>query len=342
MGLSLFSNVVSNTNKELSVIFKKMSECYEYLGPGERFRAIAYDVASKTMANLREPVESYGKDIHKLDELKGVGESIAEKIIEYTETGKIDTYEKLKKKVPVDLFILMDKEGVGSGTIRKIHDVLHINTLGDLKKNIANGKIRNVKGLGTSKINLLTDALQLTSGNQERISLKEASLLASDLLEQIVHFKGIVRCAVAGSIRRKKETIGDIDIIVCTEASNRKNIVELIAHCSGVKKTLLKGDTKLSVMLAYKNFHADFRIVEESEFGAALLYFTGSKEHNVQLRLLAKKRGLKLNEYGVFRIDTGKRIAGRTEEEVYKTIGLRFIIPEERIGKNEIAKAIIG
>ncbi len=330
-----------DTNKELSAIFKDMSKCYQYLGVAERFRSIAYDTAAKTIANLQEPVESYGNDIQRLDALKGIGESIAEKIIEYVQTGKIETYEKLKKSVPVELLKLMDKEGIGAATIRHVHDAFHIEKIEELQQKIDDGQLHKIKGIAKAKEALLLEAIKLVAVHKERLPFEDANKMAIELLKQVSGVKDILRCAVAGSIRRKKETIGDIDIVVSCRKEKKLLVISSIAHLTVVRKILSMGDTKLSVILKDKNMQADFRIVEDTSYGAALLYFTGSKEHNIQLRLMAKKRGLKINEYGVYEIKSGQQLAGKTEEEVYRCVGLHFIHPEDRRGKNEFSAALL-
>lgn len=333
-------NTTLEHNKELARIFRQMSDCYSYLGPDERFRAIAYDTASKTLSNMQEPVDALADDIKKLDELKGVGESIAEKIIEYLHTGKIKTFEKLKKQIPFALLELLDIEGIGPSTLRIVHEKLKIDNKEELIKALEEGKLEKVKGFAAKKIENLKKALKLDTVKQ-RMPLKVAEKTGLEILNEIKKIPGVHQCVLAGSLRRKKETVGDIDILVTTDDHLRKKIISRITQLPQVDKVLASGITKTSLILKKNKVQADVRIVHDYEFGAALLYFTGSKEHNVQLRTLAKQKGWKVNEYGVFNERTNKRLAGKTEEEIYSLFGLKFIPPEERLGKDELEKAKI-
>jgi DNA polymerase (family 10) len=324
-----------NHNKDLARIFRQMADCYRYLGPDERFRAIAYDTASKTLSNMREAVDVLASDFKKLDELKGVGESIAEKIIEYLKTGKIKTFEKLKRQVPFALLELLEVEGIGPATLRLVHDEFGIQTKEELVKALEAGKLEKIKGFASKKIENLKKALKLDSVKQ-RMPLKVAEKTGNEILSEIKMIPGVKQCVLAGSLRRKKETVGDIDILVTADDKQRKKIITKITMLPQVDKVIASGSTKVSLVLKKNKAQADVRIVHDDEFGAALLYLTGSKEHNIQLRTIAKQKGWKVNEYGVFDEKTGRRLAGSTEEEIYSLFGLKFIPPEKRLGKDEL------
>lgn len=336
--MTLHKTSVSH-NKELAVIFRQMADCYRYIGPEERFRAIAYETASKTLSNMEEPVDTLAPDIKKLDELKGVGESIAEKIVEYLQTGQIKTFEKIKKQVPFPLLELMDIGGIGPSTLRTLHDKLGIKTKEELTQALETGKLEKIKGFAAKKIENLKRVLKLDAGKQ-RMPLKVAEKIGNQILSEIKKIPGVQQSVLAGSLRRKKETVGDIDIVITAEHRQWKRIIQRITQLPQVKKVLAAGQTKASIILKNK-VQVDIRIVHEHEFGAALFYFTGSKEHNIQLRTMAKQKGWKVNEYGVFDEKTGKRLAGRTEEEIYALFGLNYIPPEKRIGKDELSKVRI-
>ena len=329
-----------NHNKTLARIFRQMADCYRYLGPDERFRALAYENASKTLSNMQEPVDAFASDFKKLDELKAVGESIAEKIIEYLKTGKIRAFDKLKKQVPFALLELMDIQGIGPTTLRLVHDKLNIKSKKELVKALEAGKLEGLKGFATKKIENLKRALKLDTVKQ-RMSLKEAEKTGQGILNEIKKIPGVHQLALAGSLRRKKETVGDIDIVITAEQKFWRKIINKITQLPQVKKTLAAGQTKASIVLRKNDVQVDIRIVHDDEFGAAMFYFTGSKEHNIHLRTIAKQKGWKLNEYGVFDERTGKRLAGRTEEEIYNLFGFRYISPEKRIGEDEFSKAVI-
>lgn len=325
-------------NAELATIFRKMAACYGYLGKEERFRALAYENAANVLANMKEPVDAFGDDIKALDKLKGIGDSIAHKIVEYEHSGKIATFEKLKKKVPQDLMELMDVEGIGPATIRKLHDELHVNTRKELAAAIEKGKLNKIKGFAAKKTGKLKELLK-PDKEKKRIPLKEALIIANEMLKEIKKIPFVEKAEIAGSIRRKKETIGDIDIIMVAAKRNHRRIVDRFTRLGQVEKVMAAGNTKASVLVHNGHIQVDIRVVEAPEYGAALFYFTGSKEHNIKLRLQAKQKGWKLNEYGVFENKTGKRLAGETEQSIYSLFGYRYIPPEKRQGEDELEKA---
>jgi DNA polymerase (family 10) len=283
-------------------------------------------------------VDTIAGDFKKLDELKGVGESIAEKITEFLRTGKIKTFENLKKQVPFELLELLEVEGIGPSTLRILHDKLHINYKEQLIEALEKGKLDGIKGFAAKKIENLKRALKMGTA-KKRMPLAAAEKTGNSLLQSIKKIPGIIQCQLAGSLRRKKETVGDIDIVITADEKKWKNIINTFVQLSQVEKVLVAGRTKASVILKKSHVQVDIRIVHEHEFGAALFYFTGSKEHNIRLRTIAKKKGWKINEYGVFDEHTGKRLAGKTEEEIYSLFNLPFIPPEKRLGRNELDKA---
>ena len=324
-------------NRELSSIFKKMADCYRYMGPEQRFRVIAYDTASRTLSNLKEPVDVYGDDIKKLETLKGVGESIATKIIEYIHTGKIEAFEKLRLHVPYDLLELMDVSGIGPSAIRILHDELGIQTRKDLETALRNNTLTGIKGLGGQRLKNMKAAFKFPD-EKKRIPLSEATQIAEKVKEAIKSIRGVDSCTIAGSIRRKQDTVGDIDIVVVAKQKDWNRIVSRFIKLPFVQEVRAAGPTRASVMLQENNIQVDIRIVHYYEYGAALLYFTGSREHTIWLRTLAKQRGWKINEYGVFDVHTGKKLAGETEDQIYRLLGFKCIPPEERTGEDEFEK----
>lgn len=324
-------------NRELAEIFRRMADCYRFLGPDERFRAQAYTTASRTLSNLAEPVDIYHHNLRKLDELKGVGESIAAKIEEYLDNGSIATYEALKKRVPFELLTLMDIEGIGPATVRILHQALGAENPEEVAAAIQNGTIGKVKGLSGSMIEKLSRALKLEKKTAGRIPLETALKMAAPLLETIKQIPGVKKAMIVGSIRRKRKTIGDIDIVLAASNPARLSIAKKIRLLPQVQRVLAAGQTRISLVLQ-QGIQADLRIVTPDEWGAALLYFTGSKEHNIRLRTMARNRGWKINEYGVFELEGGKKIAGETEEGIYALFGLSYIPPEKRLGGKELGK----
>lgn len=323
-------------NAELAAIFHRMAVCYKYLGSNEKFRAIAYEVAAKTIDSLRDDLEQYATDIKTLEQLPGIGESIGEKIIEYLHTGKIKTFEKLKKQVPQELMDLMDVKGFGPSTIKVLHDVLQINNREELMLALEKGRLNGVKGFGKRRIENIKRVLKLNKEDQQRMPLKVAERIGNEILNEVMKFPGVIKATLAGSLRRKKETVGDIDIIVTAERKKWKSIVNKFTQLPQVERVQAKGETRASILLKENNVQVDLRIVHDYEYGAALFYFTGSKEHNIKLRLIAKEKGWKVNEYGVFDNKTGKCMASKTEKDIYELFGINFIPPEQRLGKDEL------
>jgi DNA polymerase (family 10) len=319
----------SANNHALANLFQKMSLCYRYLGAEQRFRALAYEQAAKTIANMREDVASI-HDLKKLDELKGVGKHIAQKIIEYLDTGKIQTYEVLSKKLPVDLLPLADIEGVGPATIRHLHDQLKIENLTTLSKKLADVSLVAVKGVDKTKLQKIRKALNVVWSPTTRFSLAIALKIAQPILDQIKNIEGVMKVYLAGSLRREKSTIGDLDILVIANKKKHGSIMSGIIQLPQIKRAISQGIKKSSLILNQANMQMDVRIVLPDQEGSALLYFTGSKAFNIRLRKLALQQGLLLNEYGLFRKSDGKQIAGKTEAEIFSALGLRFVKPEDR------------
>lgn len=332
--------MVIQNNTVLARIFQHMADCYRYLGNEERFRAIAYENIARKLFNMKEDIAKYATSVKELDEIGGIGESIAEKIIEYLQTGKIATFEKLKKQVPYELLELMNIAGFGPATLKLLHDKLKINNREDLLKVLEEEKLIGLKWFGEKKIENMKRALKIFDGNK-RMLLKDAWLIGNKILDEIKKIPFVQKATLAGSLRRKKETIGDIDIVILAEPAIRKKIVTRFIDLPQVARVLAKGTTRASVLLKKENIQVDIRLVHDYEYGAAMLYFTGSKEHNIKLRTIAKEKGYKINEYGIFDIASGKRLAGETEEEMYQFLNLHYIPPEQRLGKDEIEKAFI-
>ena len=326
-------------NRELADIFHQMASCYRYLGDKDRFRVIAYEGASRTLADLKEDISAYAKDVKTLDKLNGIGESIGEKIMEYLRTGKIKVFEGLKKQVPQHLLELMDINGMGPATIKLLYQKLRIENRDDLIQAIEAGRLEKLKGFGAKKIENIKRGLKLFKESHTRMLLHDALMIAETIIQPIRSMPRVIKAEIAGSIRRKKETIGDIDIIALAEKKQWKKIIAGFISLPVTERVLASGETKASILLKKTNMQVDLRLVHENEYGSALLYFTGSKEHNIALRTWAKANGWKVNEYGIFDTKTDKKLAGATEEEIYALFGLQFIPPELREMRGEIEAA---
>ena len=324
-------------NKELARIFEKIADILEFLGDNP-YRIGTYRRAANLISELPEDVEELYRT-GKLSRLPGIGSSTMLKIEEFLRTGTVKKYEDLRKRVPEDLLDLMDVPGVGPKTLRVAYDKLGVRTKEDFIKALKDGSLAKLPGFGPKKVENILKGIELWRSVQERIPLIEAYPMAEDVVEYMKGEKSVKEISIAGSLRRMKETIGDIDILVAAEKKDWRRIHEHFVKYPEVSKILAKGETKSSVVLR-SGRQVDLRTVEPKSWGAALQYFTGSKEHNIRIRDIAKEKGLKVNEYGVFRADTDERLGGETEEEVYRLVGMQWIPPEIRENWGEIELAL--
>lgn len=327
------------TNVEVAQL---LGEIAEYLEMDDvPFKPHAYQKVADVIEALdEEVVEIYKKGgLKAIGAIPGVGVSIAEKIEEYIKTGRIRLHEELKKKIPVDLRSLTAVEGLGPKKIKKLYKQLGIKNLQDLERAAVSGALRTVEGFGPkSEENILKGIgfLKLSGG---RLILGNVFPAIERIKNDLARIKGVERADIVGSARRKKETVGDFDILVI--AKNSRPVMDRFVAMDDVVHVYAQGDTKASARLK-SGIDVDVRVVAKESYGAALLYFTGSKAHNVALRQLAIKKGLKLNEYGLFRMKGEKEekmIAGDTEESIYNALGLPYIEPEMREDAGEIALA---
>lgn len=326
-------------NAAVSRVLREIADGLEIEGENP-FRVRAYRNAAQSLENLSEPVAEVaargGREA--LVALPGVGESIAAKILEMLETGKLAQLEEVRKEIPEELSRLLKVTGLGPKKLHLLHEELGVSDVDDLERALHDGSALRLPGFGERSVEKLLRAVgQFRARQKGRFRLSEAEPYAEALVAYLEKVRGVGRVAVAGSFRRRKETVGDLDVL-CT-ASNGKSVMEAFAGFDPVEEVLLSGPTKTSVRLA-NGLQVDLRVVEEVAFGAALHYFTGSKEHNIALRGLAREKGYKVSEYGVFR---GKRrVGGRTEDEVFAVIGAGFIPPELRENGGEIEAARAG
>ena len=324
-------------NKEIAEIFYQIADLLEIKGELE-FKVRAYRRAAQRIETLEEDIEELCRK-GKLRSIPGIGESIASKIKELIETGRLEYLEKLKREVPEDLIRLMDIPGVGPKKALILYKKLGITTVEQLRDACKKGRLRHLEGFGELTERNILRGIEMLERSKDRFLINVAYENGYRLVEYLKKNKDVLSISIAGSLRRMKETIGDIDILV--SSFNPDSIMEDFVRYPDVKIVLAKGSKKSSVILR-DGIQVDVRVVKPESFGAALQYFTGSKEHNIQIRNIAMKMGLKINEYGVFRKDTEEYIAGRTEEEVYKAIGLDYIEPELRENRGEIELAQRG
>lgn len=328
-----------NINKDLAKIFRNMAYIYEFLD--NKFRALAYHKAAQIIEDLPDDIRNYVAT-GKINDIRGIGSHTVDKILEYIKTGKIQKYEELKKLIPEDFLDLMEIPGFGPKTLKRIYDELKIINKKDLIEALKNGTVAKLKGFGEKKVQNMLKGFQLYEASKNRLLLWEALQIAETILNKLKSLKEIKKIEVAGSLRRKKETIGDIDILVACEDKDREKVLSFFTNLEDVKEILAKGDTKASVIVKEKDRQVDLRVLKLEEWGSGLQYFTGSKEHNVHLREIAKQKGLKISEYGVFDVNTDKKIAGETEESVYNAVGLQWMPPELREDRGEIEAALNG
>jgi DNA polymerase (family 10) len=319
-------------NQEIADIFDKIADALEFKGD-DSFRIGAYRKAARILREYPEEIEELWKK-GEIQKIPGIGKGMAEKIEEYLRTGKMKKYEEAIEGIPQELLQLLEIPNLGPKTLNLAYTKLGVKNLSDLERVIETGELSKLFGMGEKKVENIKKGIELYKQGKERIPIGVALPIVEEMISQLK--KWTEKIEPAGSLRRMKETIGDIDILATGE--NNIEIIDKFTTLPIVKEVLAKGDTKASVIVKTNNLQVDLRVVENSSFGAALQYFTGSKAHNIKLRGLAKDKGLKISEYGVFKGE--KKIAGKTEEEVYKSLGLIWIPPELREDKGEIEAAL--
>lgn len=315
-------------------IAKILFEIGEYLELDNiPFKPRAYQMAALSIDNLEEDIQGIynEKGIKGVLEIQGVGKGIALKIEEYLKTGKIKYLEELKRRKTIDVKNLLKVEGLGPKRINFLNKELGITNILELKQAIKENKLKELKGFGEKSQQNILESIAFVETSGLRYMLSEVQKDVSMILEKFKRLKEVEKIEVAGSYRRKKETIGDVDILIAS--SKPKKIMDEFTSFEGVSRVWGKGKTKTSLRME-KGFNIDLRVVPLGSFGSALQYFTGSKEHNVALRRLAISKGYKLNEYGLFK--EGVLKAGKDEVGIYKKLGLQFIPPELRENRGEI------
>ena len=324
-------------NQEIAKIFSEIANYLEM--EGVQFKPYAYQKAAITLETLEEDVEEIYKrgGLDALKEIPGVGESIALKIEEYLKTGKIKYYEEFKKKIPVNLEEIIAVEGMGPKKAKVLYEKLGIKNLKDLERAAKAHKIASLFGFGEKTEKNILEGITFLKRSKGRFLLGEILPRVEEIEEKLKSLKEVEKIDVAGSVRRRKETIGDVDFLVISK--NPGKVMEFFVSLPGIIKIWGKGTTKASVRLK-EGFDMDIRVLPKRSYGAALQYFTGSKEHNIALRKIAIDKGLKLSEYGLFR--GPKMIAGETEEGIYEKLGMEWMPPEMRENQGEIEAAARG
>ncbi len=319
-------------NQEIARALHEISVLLEVEGK-DKFKPRAYARAARSIESLGEDVEAVARR-GELESIPGIGKAIAKKIEEYLDTGTISHLEKLRKQIPIKVTELESIPGVGPKTIKLLYDNLKITDLESLEEALNAGKLEGLPRLGAKSIAQIAEGISLVRGGMSRTLLAEAMDVASRLVEYLKQSVSITQIDVAGSLRRRRETVGDIDILV--NSPSPEQVAAAFVSYPEIGEVIVKGDTKVSIRLKSR-LQVDLRLLPAESYGAGLQYFTGSKDHNVRLRALAQQKKLKLNEYGLFRGDTA--IAGRHEEDIYDQLGLQFIPPELREDHGEVEAA---
>ena len=302
------------------------------------FRVRAYQEAARRIENLQEDVTALVEQ-GRLTEIRGIGESIAEKVTEFVRTGQSSYRNELAKGLPSGIAEMLEIPGVGPKKAQLFHRELGITTVDELEQAALEHRLKGLPSIKEKTEENVLEGIRRLRQRTARLLLGVALPAAEEIVRQFRVHPAIERIDMGGSIRRRKETIGDIDILVAS--STPKDAVNAFTTLPTVKSVLAKGPTKASV-LTRQDLQMDLRVVPPDDWGAALQYFTGSKDHNIQLRTIAESKGLKVNEYGVFRVDTNEKIAGREEEDVYHALGMEWMPPELREAAGEIEAAIDG
>jgi len=332
-------------NQEIAKILREIGEYLEM--KDEPFKPRAYAKAAEAIDAMDEDIEKVYNSggMRSIEEIPGVGVSIAEKIEEFLKTGKVGYHEELKKKTPVDVSSLSAVEGLGPKKIKKLFRELDIRTIDDLEKAAEAHRVRELKGFGEKTEEAILKGIRFLRESGGRFVLGFVESQIEELRARIASVKGVKKAEIAGSARRKKETIGDLDIlaIVDDDREAAERAMDVFVSMPEVSHVYSRGETRSSVRLG-TGMDVDLRILDRASYGAGLLYFTGNKDHNIELRRIAIKKGFKLNEYGLFSISNGreKLIAREEEVQIYEHLGMTYIPPEMRESTGEIEAAMTG
>lgn len=324
-------------NKEIAKILNDMGELLELKGEN-RFKIIAYGKAARTIESLKDDIEQVCKE-KRLESIPGVGKAIAQKVEEYVRTGKIQAHEELLAETPPGLAELLNISGLGPKTISLLHEKLSVNNLDDLEKVAREHRVRRLPRMGpTSEKNILK-SIDRYRKRSTRILLSNAEPIVKEILVYLREIEGLEHITPAGSYRRGKETVGDIDILATSPRP--ADVIAAFVRMPMVEEVLGKGPTKASIIVQ-ETIQVDLRIVEHKSYGTVLQYFTGSKEHNVRLRQVAIDKGYSLSEYSLKRITDGVDLFFDREEDVYRALGMQYVPPELREDTGEIEAAMQG
>jgi DNA polymerase IV (family X) len=321
-------------NKELAQIFNRMADALEFRGENP-FKVGAYRKVARRLSDLSEDIEIIAKE-GRLCEVPGIGKAISKKIEEYLKTGEMKSYKNTLSIIPNGLLDLIEIQGIGPKTLGLIYSRLNVESMEELENVIRDGSLARLPGMGEKRVSNIQKSIEYFKKSEGRILLGTALPLIDEIINELKK-AGVKKVSPAGSFRRMRDTVGDLDILAAGEDGGK--VIKIFTELPIVERVLAAGKTKGSVLIK-GGIQIDLRVVDESSYGSALQYFTGSKSHNIKLRKIAMKKGLKLNEYGVFRGD--EKMAGKIEGEVYAALDLPYIPPELRGDGGEIEAAISG
>ena len=325
-------------NRRIAEFFEQMADIMDILGENA-FRIRSYRNIARTIADLPESMEGMIAAGVDIEALPGIGKGSAAKIHEIIETGKLRALDELRAKIPAGLPDLLRLQGLGPRKVKLIYEGLGVDSIDSLEAAVRAGKLRDLPGMGEKSEENILKSLALFRRGQGRFHLSVGFVYADAIIEHLRSVKGVERLEPAGSLRRRSETIGDLDILaICDDPAP---VMDAFTSWPDVDEIIARGDTKSSVRLA-NGLQIDLRVLPAAAFGAALHYFTGSKQHNIAIRDRAKARGLKVSEYGVFNAKTDERVGGGTEDDVFAAVGLPLIPPELREARGEIEAAEKG
>ncbi|KUO19285.1 DNA polymerase/3'-5' exonuclease PolX [Streptomyces dysideae] len=323
-------------NEEVEALLQEYADLIAITG-GDPFKARAYEKAARAIGGY--PADVSHLDIKGLKEIPGVGKSIAEKVIEYLRTGHVTVVEETRAKIPAGVRQLITIPTLGPRKAMALYEDLHLSSVGELADAIKAEKLRDLKGFGEKTEENILHGIALMQQAGERILLSTAMETAEDIVTELSRITGCENCAYAGSLRRMKETAGDIDILVA--AARSAPFMGALTELPPTAEVIAHGEKKTSIRTV-KGVQVDLRVVRPDAWGAGMQYFTGSKAHNIRTRTIAVHLGLKLSEYGLFETEGGKRVASRSEDEVYTRLGLPWIPPTLREDRGEIEAGLRG
>ena len=324
-------------NLDIARIFAEIADIFEVKGENP-FKIRAYRRAAMTIESLTQDLKVIAErgGVKELKKIPGVGDAIAKKIVEIAKTGDCKSHIERKQEVPPSLLELLAIPRVGPKTLAKLHAELEIGSIEDLEEAAKSHKLEELSGLGAKVEENILKGIEQYRRYQGRALLSTALPYAKSIVNELKKLDAVEKIIIAGSLRRMRETVGDIDILVVSKSP--EEVMDTFTSLDGVEDVIAKGETKSSIVI--QGMDVDLRVVGAESFGAAAHYFTGSKHHNIRIRELGVRKGLKINEYGIFRGD--KKIGGKNEEDVFKNVGLAYIPPELREDHGEVEAAKAG